>query len=45
MPSQPRIMLEVCTARKIMKKLQVMENVDTTDLRSGLNHSADKRSS
>ena len=25
-----------------MKKLQVIEQVDTTDLRSGLNHSADK---
>ena len=42
MPSQPRMMLEVWTARKIMKKLQVMAEVDTTDFRSGLNHSADK---
>ena len=42
MPSQPIIMLDVWTARKIMKKLQVMEQVETTDLRSGLNHSADK---
>ena len=25
-----------------MKKLQVMEKVDTTDLRSGLNHSAER---
>ena len=42
MPSQPIIMLDVWTARKIMKKLQVMEQVETTDLRSGVNHSADK---
>ena len=27
-----------------MKKLQVMAEVDTTDFRSGLNHSADKSS-